>query len=104
MTVGQFAEIVANGGQRYGGSCISWGRSEKHNSAIVPPGHEDSFHMLWLAADLLFDTRRQCALAERFYKRSGLSVKKNGEKTLHVQALAPQGWPPDEFAAYGVEA
>ena len=90
MTFGDFADIVRTGGMRYNGSVISWGRSPTRNKAVG--GHENSFHMMWLAADLVFDDLDGIVECREFYKRMDLSTKLNGEfgLTLHVQVVAPR--------------
>lgn len=87
MTVAQFCSIVAVGGMRYNGSVISWGRSKARNTRVG--GHEDSFHLMWLATDVVFDKVEDVPRARKFYKRMGLHVKKNGTQTLHVQVVPP---------------
>lgn len=82
-----FADHVRTGGVRYSGSVISWGRSQKRNEEVG--GHPDSFHMSWLAADVVFDEPAGMNLCWKFWVRMGLHVKKNGEKTLHVQVVPP---------------
>jgi len=88
VTVGDYATIVATGGLRYGGSSISGGRSLKRNTLVG--GHPDSFHMLWLANDLVFDTTDGMDRAEKFYRRMGLHTKRNGVRTLHIQVVSPE--------------
>lgn len=87
MTFNEFCDHVRTGGMRYGGSCISWGRSAKRNAAV--DGHADSFHLTWLAADVVFDDEAGKEGCWKFWNRNGLSVKENGDLTLHVQALKP---------------
>jgi len=87
MTFTNYADIVRTGGMRYEGSVISWGRSEKRNKIVG--GHADSFHMSWLATDIVFDSEDDMAAARKFYQRMGLHTKKNGPKTLHVQVVPP---------------
>jgi hypothetical protein len=72
---------------RYQGSCISWGRSVSHNLSVG--GHDDSFHLTWLAADLVFDDREYAEQALKHAERQGLWCKWNGDLTLHIQALHP---------------
>ena len=88
MDVATFASILAVGGMRYNGSCISWGRSQKRNTSVG--GHPDSFHMLWLAADLTFDTPEDRDKADRYYRRMGLHTKNNSPRTLHIQVVPPE--------------
>ena len=88
MDVGTFAAILAVGGMRYNGSCISWGRSHSRNSDVG--GHSDSFHMLWLAADLTFDSVDDKNKAARYYRRMGLHTKDNSDHTLHIQVVPPE--------------
>jgi hypothetical protein len=96
MNIDNFCNIIATGGMRYNGSCISWGRSVQHNHD--EGGHENSFHLSWLAADVFFDTIDESKQAERFYKRMGLWVKRNGAQTamraiglaLAAGALTPE--------------
>lgn len=38
---------------KYHGSVTSWGRTREHNAAVG--GHPESWHMLWLGLDLIFD-------------------------------------------------
>jgi len=87
MTFTDYADIVRTGGMRYSGSVISWGRSVLRNTAV--DGHDDSFHLSWLATDIVFDTKAGMVAARKFYKRMGLHIKKNGPKTLHVQVVPP---------------
>ena len=89
MTIGDFCSVIAAGGMRYEGSIISWGRSKKRN-ATLPGAHPDSFHMLWLATDIVFDEVKGMTRARKYYRRMGLHVKKNGVQTLHVQVVAPE--------------
>ena len=88
MTVGDFYTILSIGGMRSGGSSISGGRSQKRNSKLG--GHPDSFHMLWLAADLVFDTVDGKDKAATYYRRMGLHTKPNGTHTLHIQVVPPE--------------
>ena len=92
MTVSEFAQHMVTIGMRYGGSCVSWGRSGKRNFA--KKGHPDSFHMTWLAADVVFDSRRQAELAWEAATRQGIWCKWNGDvktsETIHFQALHPR--------------
>lgn len=87
MTFTDFADIVRTGGMRYNGSVISWGRSKKRNKLVG--GHEDSFHLSWLATDIVFDTEADMVGARKFYGRMSLHTKKNGPTTLHVQVVPP---------------
>jgi len=87
MTFTDYADIVRTGGMRYGGSVISWGRSPKRNTMVG--GHKDSFHMSWLATDIVFDDILGMDSATKFYQRMGLHTKKNGPLTLHVQVVPP---------------
>ncbi len=89
MTFTDFCQHVRDAGMRYGGSVISWGRSEKRNKAVG--GHVRSFHMLWLAADIVFDTVKGMTDARAHLQRMGLHTKENGKKTLHVQVVPPVG-------------
>ena len=83
-----FAAQIESVRARYGGSIISWGRSEKHNKEVG--GHEDSFHLIGLAVDIFFDTQKGIQQATKLFRRLGLWTKKNGDLTLHVQALHPE--------------
>ena len=69
-------------------SCISWGRTEEHNRSVG--GHEDSFHLQWMACDMVFDAVLDSMKATKMAQRYKLSVKRNGDKTLHFQALYPE--------------
>lgn len=87
-TIGKFCEIVATGGLRYGGSVISWGRTRKRQGLLKAQGlkpHPDSFHLLWLAADIVFDDAEGADGAERYYERQGLQVVRKSPDTLHVE-------------------
>jgi hypothetical protein len=85
--IGDFCEIVAAGGMRYGGYSLGWGRNIAHNVHVG--GHPDSFHLAWLADDVVFPTRKATNEAARFYRRMGLHVRRNGRQTLHLQPVAP---------------
>ena len=87
MTISQFAQIIATIGMTYGGSCISWGRSQNRNDDLS--GHSDSFHLSWLAVDLYFDNQAEAILAKKHAERQGLWCKWNGVRTVHIQALHP---------------
>jgi uncharacterized protein YcbK (DUF882 family) len=87
MTKGNFYEIVEAGRARYGGSIISGGRSMERNRNV--DGHPDSFHLMGLAFDIVFDTVEGLKACARYYKRSGLHTKLNGRLTLHVQVYPP---------------
>ncbi len=90
MTVVEFAGRLSVVGKTYNGSVISWGRSKARNKTVG--GHPDSFHLTWLAADVVFHTRQEFARAARLGRRLGLHVKRNGALTLHFQALPPEGF------------
>lgn len=87
MTKGDFYEIVEAGRARYNGSIISGGRSLKRNGMV--DGHPNSFHLMGLAFDIVFDEVEGMEECERYYKRSGLHTKRNGSHTLHVQVYPP---------------
>lgn len=89
MTVGRFAGIIETGRARYRGNVLSWGRSQEHN-ATLRDAHPDSLHLMGLAVDVWFHSSGEMAACAKFYVRSGLHVKKNGELTIHVQAFAPR--------------
>jgi hypothetical protein len=88
VTVGDFAERLVLVALVVPCSVTSWGRSAKHNAAPDVAGHPDSWHRLWLGADVVLDSpadeksfARQCA-------RLGLRVLDEGDH-FHVQPLAP---------------
>ena len=90
MTIGEFSERLAIVGKTYRGSVISWGRSKERNHAVG--GHKDSFHLHWLAADVVFDNKQDFSRAARLGRRIGLHVKRNGTLNLHLQAFPPEGF------------
>jgi hypothetical protein len=87
MTQLEFASRIIMLGSRYNGSVISWGRSVKRNQEVG--GLEPSLHVMWLAADVAFDTVAESTQAAQMATRVGLFWKRNGDKTLHIQALKP---------------
>lgn len=92
MTREEFLGHVATIGMAYGGSVISWGRSRLHNENVG--GHPNSFHIIFEAADMVFDTFSGMSSANTYARRQGLHYKKNGVKTMHYQIL-----PPERFVA-----
>jgi hypothetical protein len=54
MTIAQFAEAVAQIGQKYQGSITSWGRTVKHS--IQVGGFNGDPHTWWLGADMTYDS------------------------------------------------
>ena len=77
-------------GMRFGGSAISWGRSELRNEKVG--GHDRSLHITWEAVDVVFDTFEGMRMACTYARRAGIHMKKNGEKTMHYQIVAPEGF------------
>lgn len=67
------------------GSIISWGRSVEHNSRLK--GHPTSFHLCFLAVDILFQTIHRKEEAKQTCTRLGLHWNDTTNLTLHVQAL-----------------
>lgn len=53
MTIGQFAEAIAQIGHKYSGSITSWGRTVKHS--IQVGGFNGDPHTWWLGADMVYD-------------------------------------------------
>lgn len=88
MTQLEFAQHIIMICARYNGSVISWGRSVQHNDDVG--GVDDSLHIMWLAADTVFDTVNDSVQAAQLANRVGLFWKRNGDKTLHIQALKPR--------------
>ncbi len=82
MTVGEFATRLAMVASVVPCSVTSWGRSAAHNAAVG--GHPDSWHRLWLGADVVLDDPRDRPLFERQCVRLGLRVVDEGNH-LHVQ-------------------
>jgi Peptidase M15 len=66
------------------GSVTSWGRTRTHNTQVG--GVEDSAHMLWVAADVTYDTPPLPALRDKLAKRLGLFIVHEGDHD-HLQPV-----------------
>ncbi len=54
------------------GSCSSWGRTQKRNGLVG--GHSRSYHLVWLAADVVYDEKMDYDYRARLAARFGLKV------------------------------
>ena len=54
------------------GSVSSWGRTAKHNADVG--GASDSFHLVWLGADVVYDEPVPLRRAKLLARRYGLRV------------------------------
>ena len=54
------------------GSVSSYGRTVKHNIAV--DGHPFSYHLVWLAADVVYDSEIPLGFREQMAKKFGLEV------------------------------
>lgn len=89
MTVGEFAQAVADYAMLTHASATSWGRSAKRNQAVG--GVPFSAHRFWLGCDLVYDDPvlekgERIILAQRL----GLKLIAEGDHD-HLQ---PETWPP----------
>ena len=57
MTVRDFADSLVTLALKYNMSCTSWGRTTARNQAVG--GVADSYHLIWLGADVVFDGSTQ---------------------------------------------
>lgn len=65
-------------------SVSSYGRTEKHNKAVG--GKDDSNHLQWLAADVVYDEPIVKARRDKVARRYGLEVIDEGDHD-HVEPL-----------------
>jgi hypothetical protein len=86
VTVGDFAERLALVALTVPCSVTSWGRSAKHNAQV--DGHPDSWHRLWLSADVVLDNPADGPSFDRQCARLGLRVLDEGDHR-HVQPAGP---------------
>lgn len=70
MTPLEFADALRSYCLATGGSVTSYGRSPAHNKAVG--GLPDSAHLLWLAADIVYDAPIDPTLKSRIADRVGL--------------------------------
>lgn len=71
----------------YNGSVISGVRSRQRNTILG--GHLYSLHLVGLASDVVFDTKRYRSLALRRARHMGLHHKLKGDLTAHFQPFPP---------------
>jgi len=87
MTPGQFADALMAYCAATGGSITSWGRTVKHNAKVG--GVVDSAHLLWIAADVVYDANGApppgvLPIRESLAHRLGLTLIHEGDHD-HVQ-------------------
>jgi hypothetical protein len=84
VTIGQFAEALAQIGQNYRGSVTSWGRTDQHAKQVG--GFAGDPHTWWLGADMIYDTG--------FPPIVELTLI---AKTLGLKVIREQGSPHDHY-------
>ncbi len=62
---------------KYQGSVSSWGRTPAHNAAVG--GHPQSWHMLWLGLDMIFEPMVKNEALERDADLLGLQAIFEGD-------------------------
>jgi len=72
MTPDQFATALRTYCQGTGASVTSWGRTAKHNRQVG--GQPGSLHLVWLAADVVYDAPVDLARRRVVATRLGLFV------------------------------
>lgn len=87
MTPPGFAACLVAYCYATGGSVTSWGRTGKHNAAVG--GHPQSLHLVFLAADVVYDAPIDEAAARILASRFSLRLVREGDHD-HLQA---SGWP-----------
>lgn len=70
MTAYEFASALMAYSYAMRGSVTSWGRTAQHNQDIG--GDEFSIHIVWLAADVVYDEPSPVTLREAMARKLGL--------------------------------
>lgn len=98
MTIGQFAEAVAEIGQNYRGSVTSWGRTDFHAKQVG--GFAGDPHTWWVGADMVYDSGPPPIVEISLIARTlGLKVlRETGKPHDHYQ---PLDIPAGPVASYG---
>jgi len=96
VTIGQFAESVADVGQRYGGNITSWGRTDAHSKSVG--GFAGDPHTWWVGADMIYDAGWPPMVELSMYaKARGLKVIRE----THHDHYQPLDIPAGAVSAYG---
>ncbi|KKN27908.1 hypothetical protein LCGC14_0859630 [marine sediment metagenome] len=69
------------------GSVSSWGRTAKHNADVG--GASNSFHLVWLGADVVYDEPVPLGRAKSFARRLGLRLVREDDHD-HLQVEVSQ--------------
>ena len=77
-----FVHVLMLLGLRFRFSVTSWGRSPARNLAVG--GHVNSYHMLFLAVDIILDAGEDKVIFISDAKRLGLSALDEGDH-IHLQ-------------------
>ena len=84
MTPTEFADILRSYCFRTGASVSSYGRTPHHNKDVG--GHPNSLHMLWLAADVVYDEEIPEATRKLAAARLGVKLVVEGSHD-HLQSF-----------------
>lgn len=83
MTVIDFAPAVYRFAKATGASVTSWGRTVAHNKAVR--GVANSFHLRWLAVDVVYDKKPSLKEATTLAASQGLLLIREKDHD-HLQA------------------
>ena len=84
MTPLQFADALRAYCMASGSSVTSWGRTPNHNKTVG--GVTDSAHLLWIAADVVYDMPGDVPWHDALAARVGLMIVHEGDHD-HVQPV-----------------
>lgn len=84
MTLATFAQSALDYCRATNGSVTSWGRTPKRNTAVG--GHPRSYHLQFLAIDVVYDAPVPLPEAKRVGLRLGLKVVREKDHD-HLQPL-----------------
>jgi len=80
----EFASALQGYCAATGASVTSWGRTRTHNAAV--DGVKDSAHLLWTAADVVYEVGLPVDLLDKLAGRLGLMLIHEDDHD-HVQAV-----------------
>lgn len=85
MTPAEFLDALRAYCAATGASVTSYGRTPAHNKAV--DGVDSSAHLLWIAADVVYDARPIETTRQKLAARAGLLLIVEGDHD-HLQAWA----------------